>query len=272
MGGARACRTQEVDAAFAAACDDDTVGAIVLCGAGENFCSGHDLGSAEHVADLAADPYEAGVRGDYKKWSTLDAEACLRWRSLPKPIVAAVQGFCIYHGCAVASSADLIIAADDAKFMPSLVEATFLPWDVHPRKAKEIMMLQRFVLAEEAESIGLVNRVVPAADLQREAMAAAVQLAAGDAFHVQMMKLACNQAQDGVTLTAGVRSTLSHWTAYRSAALDPGSRAVGGRPGTGVEGGAEKKFAPVAASLAPDSTPWQWASAAAEAAAARSRI
>lgn len=87
-----------MDQAFVAAVDDPTVGAIVLLGAGDSFCSGHDLGSASHQADLARDPYELGVRGDYKKWSTLDVEACLRWRSLPKPVVAAVQGFCIYHG------------------------------------------------------------------------------------------------------------------------------------------------------------------------------
>ena len=102
---------------------------------------------------------------------------CLKWRSLSKPTVCAVQGYCIYHACAVASSCDLIIAADDAKFMPSLVEATFLPWDVHPRKAREIMMLQRFILAPEAEELGLVNRVVPREELMATALATAATLA-----------------------------------------------------------------------------------------------
>ena len=68
-------------------------------------------------------------------------------------------------------------------------------------------MLQRFVLADEAAAIGLVNRVVPLAELHSEAAAAAAQLAAGDQFHAQMMKLACNQAADGVGLTPGLRST-----------------------------------------------------------------
>jgi enoyl-CoA hydratase len=104
------------------------VGAIILCGAGDDFCSGHDLGSPEQLADIAANPYEVGVRGDVKKWRETDSEMCLKWRSLPKPTICAVQGYCIYHACAVASSCDIILAADDAKFMPSLVEATFLPW------------------------------------------------------------------------------------------------------------------------------------------------
>ena len=59
--------TYEVDEAFAMAVDDTAVGAIVLCGAGDHFCSGHDLGSPEQVADMEAKPYLEGVRGDYKK-------------------------------------------------------------------------------------------------------------------------------------------------------------------------------------------------------------
>ena len=148
---------------------------------------------------------------------------------------------------------------DDAKFMPSLVEATFLPWDTHPRKAKEIMMMQRFVMADEAQELGIVNRVVPRADLMKEAVAAAGLLAGFDSFHMEMIKLTCNQAQDSPGLTAGVRSTLSNWAIYRSAANDPDSTAVGGR--VGMEGGGAKKFAPVAEALQPG-VPFEWTTAA----------
>lgn len=156
-------------------------------------------------------------------------------------------------------SARSLQAADDAKFMPSLAEATFLPWDVHPRKAKEIMMLQRFVFAEEAQELGLVNRIVPRAQLQQQAVAVAGLLASFDSFHMEMIKLTCNQAHDAPGLSAGVRSTLSNWGIYRSAALDPGSSAVGGR--VGMEGAESKRFAPVAAALQPG-VPLSWTEAA----------
>ena len=67
------------------------MGAIVLCGSGDHFCSGHDLGSPEQVADIEANPYQPGVRGDMKKWRDTDSEMCLKWRSLPKPTICAVK-------------------------------------------------------------------------------------------------------------------------------------------------------------------------------------
>ena len=111
-----------------------------------------------------------------KKWADLDVEMCLRWRQLSKPLLCGVKGYTIYHGCAVMSVADIIIAADDSRIMPSLVEYTSLPWDLalNTRKAKEILMLQRFVLAAEAEELGLVNRVVSAAALDSELRAMAL--------------------------------------------------------------------------------------------------
>ena len=71
---------------------------------------------------------------------------------------------------------------------------------------------------EEAQELGLVNRIVPGAKLMQEARATAGLLAGFDSFHMEMIKLTCNQAQDAPGLSAGVRSTLSHWGVYRSAA------------------------------------------------------
>mmetsp|Transcript_60422 Transcript_60422/g.189241 ORF Transcript_60422/g.189241 Transcript_60422/m.189241 type:complete len:219 (+) Transcript_60422:2-658(+) len=209
--------TYEVDRAFDEACDNPDVKVIVLLGAGEHFCSGHDLGSKEHLADLQSRSYESmgfpGPGGDYKKWSDTDVEMCLKWRQLPKPVICGVKGFTIYHGCAVMSIADVVVAADDSKIMPSLVEYTSLPWDLalNTRKAKEIMMLQRFILADEAEQLGLINRVVAKANLEREVYAMARGVARADPFHLRMMKLAANQAQDSAGMSTHVRSTTSLW-------------------------------------------------------------
>jgi hypothetical protein len=76
---------------------------------------------------------------------------------------------------------------------------------------------------------------------------------------MEMIKLTCNQAQDAPGLSSGVRSTLSNWGIYRSAASDPDSSAVGGR--VGMEGAGNKKFAPVAAALEPG-VPLEWTEAA----------
>lgn len=263
--------TLELDDALRRARDDPAVRVVLLRGSGDCFSSGHDLGTPEHLADLEAAPYVGGVRGDYRKWSELDVEMCLAWRQLSKPVVCAVHGYCIYHACAVVSCCDIVIAAEDARFMPSLVEATFLPWDTHPRRAKEIMLMQRFVQAQEAAELGLVSRVVPRAELEREALATAKHLASGDSFHMEMMKAVCNSAQDA-GLSAGVRGGLAHWAAYRSGADDPTSTATPGRPGTAAASGAweGKKFAPVKS--AQSGTAWQWTLAKNRSAAERSRL
>ena len=71
--------TYELDAAFRTACTDPAVRVLLLNAAGDNFCSGHDLGSKAHLSELASPPqYEPGVSGDVEKWSELDVEMCLR--------------------------------------------------------------------------------------------------------------------------------------------------------------------------------------------------
>eukprot|EP00041_Stephanoeca_diplocostata_P027397 m.752407 g.752407 ORF g.752407 m.752407 type:complete len:290 (-) comp23169_c0_seq16:78-947(-) len=194
---------------------------IVLRGNGEHFSSGHDLGTKEHSLDLQQDSYTSmgypGPSGHYKMWSDLDVEMCLRWRQLSKPLIIGIQGYCIYHACAVMSCGDIVIAADNAKFMPSLVEVTTLPWDLalNTKKVKEILMMQRFILSHEAERLGLVNKVVEGGKLDTELQRLASIVAKGDPFHLRMMKQAANSAQDNAGYTAHIRSSLSHWMSYR---------------------------------------------------------
>ena len=97
-------------------------------------------------------------------------ENTMRWRDLPKPTIAQVQGYCIMGGLMIASACDLIIAADDALFADRAVkwggahvQYFSMPWDLGPRKAKEYLFTGEFIDAAEAEKLGLVNRVVPRA-------------------------------------------------------------------------------------------------------------
>jgi enoyl-CoA hydratase len=249
--------TNELDRAFQRACDDTEVRVIVLRAEGSHFSSGHDLGSQSHLDDLKARPYEPHVDGDYEKWSELDVEMCLKWRQLKKPLICGLKGYTIYHGCALASCCDLAIATDDLHMMPSLVEYSSLPWDLalNTRRAKEIMFLQRFILANEALELGLVNRVIksePAELLDQELLRMANQIAKADPFHLRMMKLTANQAQDAAGFTGSIRSALSHWTSWRWA----WESKLPADTKTADHGGSSKRLAPVKQALEEDSLYW----------------
>ena len=140
---------------------------------------------------------------------------------------------------AIASSMDLIFAADDAKFLPSMFQYFSVPWDLGARKTKEILFESRFVSAQEAMETGLVSRVVPAADLDDEVMAYASRVAENDAFQLRMIKLAVNQAQDAQGFRTAVQGAHSLYTLR---AIDGGTaRTEGKRRLIGVEKAFERE-------------------------------
>merc|ERR1719487_287560 len=123
----------------------------------------------------------------------------LKWRQLSKPLIGGIKGFCIYHGWELASICDMLLCAENAMIMPGLVSMNgSIPYDLslNARKAKEILMLKRFVLAPEAEELGMVSRVVPTEMLESELVSIARVIGKADPFHLRMMKLTVNQAQD----------------------------------------------------------------------------
>jgi enoyl-CoA hydratase len=187
---------EELDAAFDRAAKDVAVNVIVLRGDGDHFSAGHDLGSPEELDDRKARPEQEGLRGRYNRSWNLYVDATLRWRNLPKPTIAAVQGYCIFGGWMFASACDVIIAADDALFLPTNFQYFAVPWDLHPRQAKAILFESRLVDAQEAEELNFVSWVVPRARLDEEVMEYAQRVAENDPFQLRMIKLAINQAQD----------------------------------------------------------------------------
>ena len=120
----------------------------------------------------------------------------MRWREVPKPTIAAVQGYCIFGGWIIASAMDIIYAAEDAMFLGSNFQYFSVPWDIHPRKAKEMLFESRFIDGAEALELGLVNRVVPAQDLESAVLEYAERIAKNDPFQLRMIKLAVNHMQD----------------------------------------------------------------------------
>ncbi len=197
---------EEMDDAFHRAVEDKGVGAIVLLGAGDHFSAGHDLGTQEEI-DYRTEHGHARVDRfeGFADMRAICLENTLRWRNLPKPTVAMVKGYCIFAGCMFASAMDVIFAAENALFLPGPVQYFHAPWDLGPRKAKEILFEHRFMTAREACHHGFVNRVFPDDELESEAFAYAERVADNylrDPLWVRMTKLSINHMQDAMGFTS----------------------------------------------------------------------
>ncbi|MCP4002647.1 MAG: enoyl-CoA hydratase [bacterium] len=185
-----------LDARLDEAMANPDVRVVVVRGAGEHFSSGHDLGTPEQKADQEA--REIPPRGIefYENFRKYNLDYTLKWRNLPKPTIAMVQGYCIFGGWMIAAAMDLVFASPDARFLAGLVEYFSIPWDIHPRKAKELIFESRFLEAEEARELGFVNRVYSSEELEVETRAYAHRVARNGRTVLRMSKLAVNKAQD----------------------------------------------------------------------------
>jgi len=201
---------EEMDDAFNDANSDDDVRVIILSGRGEHFSAGHDLGSPDERADAERRPYGKGLRAIYERSRQLFLDNTLRWRDLDKPTIAQVHGYCIFGGWMFAAAMDLIVASDDAMFLPSLLQYFSIPWDMPIRKAKEVLFQSRFVNAEEAARLGFVNLVVSRDKLEEETLALANRIAETDRMTLKMLKFALNNAQDAMGYRTAVRNAHSH--------------------------------------------------------------
>jgi len=197
---------EEMDDAFTSAVTDNEVRVIVLSGAGDHFSAGHDLGTPEERADREKRGYAADPPGRYLSMKGRLCDMHLRWRNLPKPTIAMVQGYCIFGGWMIASAMDLIFSSEDALFLPSLFQYFSVPWDLGPRKTKELLFEHRFVTAQEAWERGLVNRVYPREKLEEETLAYAQRVAQSDPFRLRLIKFAVNQMQDTMGFSAAVQA------------------------------------------------------------------
>jgi len=213
---------EELDHAIDAAGADSGVRVICLFGAGKHFSAGHDLGTAEEQAHRERFPLEESTRGFFDRTWRLYVDMHLRWRNVQKPMICAVQGYCIFGGWMVASTADIIFAAEDALFLGSAFQYFSIPYDIPPRIAKELLFQSRFINARQAKDYGLVNRVIPRERLVEETLEYAADVAANDPFDLRMTKLAINQAVDAQGFTSHIQNAHSTYIARRMGSYDPG--------------------------------------------------
>lgn len=201
-----------IDASLERAVEDAGVRVIILAGAGEAFSAGHDLGTPEQTAELDGrrkNITDVEAQFDYS-WDHF-VQMSLRWRDLPKPTIAQVHGYCIFGGWLVASSMDLIVASDDAKFMTALLQYFTLPFDVGIRKAKELLFDGQSISAQEALQMGFVNKVVPRDRLEEVTTALAERIAENPSFYLRMVKTAVNQAQEAMGFKSAVQGAHAHY-------------------------------------------------------------
>lgn len=214
--------TYALDEAFTRATNDDEVKVIVLGGNGKHFCAGHDIGTPGRDVDESFERKAVmwwdhvgkdGVDSRLARESEVYLGMCRRWRELPKPTIAMVQGACIAGGLMLAWSCDFIVASDDAFFSDPVVkmgipgvEYFAHPWVTNPRAAKEMLFTGGRFSAEQAQSWGMVNHVVPRDDLETETLELAGRIAEMPRLGLALAKKAVNQAEDLMGMRAGMDS------------------------------------------------------------------
>jgi 2-(1,2-epoxy-1,2-dihydrophenyl)acetyl-CoA isomerase len=169
-------------AAIRRAAGDTDVRAVVLTGTGRAFCVGQDL--REHVDNVANKPLD-------EVWATVDdhySPIATGLTTMPKPVIAAVNGVAAGAGLAIAMACDLRLAADTAGFNTAFAGVALscdtgsswsLPRLIGPTRAMELLLMPRTLDSQEALALGLVNRVVPADALAVEAATLAATLSKG---------------------------------------------------------------------------------------------
>lgn len=203
--------TYALDAAFRQAVDDDAVKVIVLRGDGKHFSAGHDIGTPGRDINKAFDRVhlwwdhsnKPGGEYLYAREQEVYLNMCRRWRSIPKPSIAMVQGACVAGGLMLAWVCDLIIASEDAFFQDPVVrmgipgvEYFAHPYELNPRIAKEFLMTGDRMSADRAYQMGMVNRVVPRAQLEAETYALAARVATQPRMGLALTKQAINHVED----------------------------------------------------------------------------
>jgi enoyl-CoA hydratase len=237
--------TYALDQSFYRAAADDDVKVVILAGAGKHFSAGHDIGtpgrdidqSFERKAGLWWDHVgKQGEENRYARESEVYLGMCRRWRELPKPTIAMVQGACIAGALMLAWCCDLIVASDDAFFSDPVVkmgipgvEYFAHPFVMGPRAAKEFLFTADRVPADRALQLGMVNHVVPRDQLESETLALAGRIAQMPRLGLALAKKAVNQVEDIMGLQTGMDSVFGlHHLAHAHNA-EVGGDSLGGQ-------------------------------------------
>lgn len=211
----------ELNDAFDRAAQDDGIKVIILAANGPHFSSGHDLRETGHADNLMSHRRVGtwcgftcgGAEPIMAREKELYLGLCERWAAIAKPTIAQVQGRCISGGLMLVWPCDLIVAADDVQFQDNTldmgiggVEYFAHPWELGPRKAKELLFTAEWLTAAEAHRLGMVNHVVPRAELAAATLALAERIARKPMFALKLAKEAVN----GAMAAQGRKTAMDH--------------------------------------------------------------
>jgi enoyl-CoA hydratase len=207
----------ELGEAMLAAEADDQVRVVILGGAGRLFSAGHDLGSADAVAERGEGPAQHSTYRQYggsrsgAEQRTLQEwhfyfENTRRWRNLRKITIAQVQGAVYAAGLMLMWACDLIVAADSVIFADVVgtrlgmcgVEYFAHPWEFGPRKAKELLLTGDSIDAQEASRLGMVAKIFPEEELADRTVEFARRIAALPTVTTLLIKESVNQTVDNM--------------------------------------------------------------------------
>lgn len=213
--------TYELNACFDRAAHDDEIKVIIFAADGPHFSSGHDLRDGEKITDFSPMTNwggfsKPGAEGRQAGEEEIYFGMCWRWRNLPKPTIAEVQGKVIAGGLMLVWVCDIIYAADDATFSDPVVafgvngvEYFGHPWEFGVRKAKEMLFTGGIMTAQEAQQLGMVNRVIPRAELQSYTLSVAKRIAERPSMGLRLAKQSVNQAQDAQGFWTALQAAMS---------------------------------------------------------------
>jgi enoyl-CoA hydratase len=196
----------ELDDAFSHAALDDDVKVIVLAADGPHFSSGHDITSVACADEFATKTMTGGFRQPGQHGPMVNEEEMYlgyswRWRNVPKPTIAQVQGKVIAGGLMLVWPMDIIIASEEATFSDPTVafgvnghEYHTHMWELGARKAKEMLYRGHALTAQECERLGMVNHVVAREDLESFTLEMAAEIAERPAIGLKLSKMSVNQS------------------------------------------------------------------------------
>ena len=205
----------ELEATFEEAKIDPNVKVVLLKGSGRSFCAGYDLAPDDWILSQYGADFDGPVDAVQDREDVTEIlEYWLRLWKFPKPIIAEVQGVCLSGAGELLAMADIVVAAEDAKFghpagrdLGIPVTLSFWPILIGMRKTKELLFTAKLIDGIEAERIGLVNQVVPSEELSSAAIAMASDVARTAEVGLRVSKLATNRWFENMGLLASTYST-----------------------------------------------------------------
>jgi len=207
LNAINAAMIRELNHALDSAEQDEAVRVILLTGEGRAFSAGFDLDTGLDEASGPAAKHKEALRRELRS----DFDIIMRFWDCPKPTIAAVHTYCLGSAMEMAVACDITLAASGCRFgapevkFGSGIVALVLPWLCGPKKAKEWLLTGNDrVTAEQAETCGLVNRVVATETLLETARDLAIEIAGNDQLAVRLTKHAINRSMD----QSGMRTAL----------------------------------------------------------------